>query len=159
MQNLWYKDVTLNAYIHLSINKPSHKSIIMCGRSFLISSDSYLVRTYEFTDETSQIAEKQLVMTMDKAQETRHQSYKSLVSLARPIPLQARGRVWGNACIEFVQAAIFLVNDVLKYHMIIINNYFIISKFHMNSRAILFYYFNIFPLHVIVIVRNRSLAI
>ena len=25
-----------------------------------------------------------------------------VVSLARPIPLQARGRVWGNACIEFV---------------------------------------------------------
>ena len=83
----------------------------------------------------------------------------NVVSLARPIPLQARGRVWGNACIEFVQAAIFLVNDALKYHMIIINNYFIISKFHVNSRAILLYYFNIFPLHVIVIVRNRSLAI
>ena len=82
-----------------------------------------------------------------------------IVSPARPIPLQARGRVWGNACIEFVQAAIFLVNDVLKYHMIIINNYFIISRFHVNSRAILFYYFNIFPLHVIVIVRNQSLAI
>ena len=27
---------------------------------------------------------------------------ENLVSLARPIPLQARGRVWGNACIEFV---------------------------------------------------------
>ena len=49
----------------------------MCGRSFLISSDSYLVRTYEFTDETPQIAEEQLVMTMDKAQETKLQRYKS----------------------------------------------------------------------------------
>ena len=49
----------------------------MCGRSFLINSDSYLVRTYEFTDETPQIAEEQLVMTMDKAQETKLQRYKS----------------------------------------------------------------------------------
>ena len=49
----------------------------MCGRSFLISLDSYLVRTYEFTDETPQIAEEQLVMTMDKAQETKLQRYKS----------------------------------------------------------------------------------
>ena len=44
-----------------------------------------------------------------------------LVSLARPIPLQARGRVWGNACIEFVRMAIVLVNNILKYHMIIIS--------------------------------------
>ena len=51
----------------------------MCGRSFLISSDSYLVRTYEFTDETPQIhvAEEKLVMTMDKAKETKLQRYKS----------------------------------------------------------------------------------
>ena len=81
------------------------------------------------------------------------QTWLLIVSLARPIPLQARGRVWGNACIEFVHAPIFLINDVLKYHMIIINNYFIMSKLHVYSRAILFYYFNIFPSHVIVIVR------
>ena len=49
----------------------------MCGHSFLISSDSYLVRTNEFTDETRHIAEEQLVMTMDKAQETKLQRYKS----------------------------------------------------------------------------------
>ena len=47
----------------------------MCGRCSLMS--SYLVSTYEFTDETPQIAEKQLVMTMDKAQETKLQRYKS----------------------------------------------------------------------------------
>ena len=49
----------------------------MCERSSLMSSDSYLVSTYEFTDETPQIAEEQLVMTMDKAQETKVQRYKS----------------------------------------------------------------------------------
>ena len=49
----------------------------MCGRSFLMISDSYLVSTYKFTDESPQIAEEQLVMTMDKAQETKLQRYKS----------------------------------------------------------------------------------
>ena len=49
----------------------------MCGRSFLMSSDSYLVSTCEFTDKTPQIAEEQLVMTMDKAQETKLRRYKS----------------------------------------------------------------------------------
>ena len=49
----------------------------MCGRSFLISLDLYLFRTYEFTDKTPQIAEELLVMTMDKAQETKLQRYKS----------------------------------------------------------------------------------
>ena len=49
----------------------------MCGCSFLINSDLYLVRAYEFTDKTPQIAEEQLVMTMNKAQETKLQSYKS----------------------------------------------------------------------------------
>ena len=48
----------------------------MCGRSFLINSDSYLFRTYEFTDKTLQKAEEQLVMTIDKAQETKLQRYK-----------------------------------------------------------------------------------
>ena len=49
----------------------------MCRCSFLMSSDSYLISTYEFTDENPQIAEEQLVMTMDKAQETKLQKYKS----------------------------------------------------------------------------------
>ena len=49
----------------------------MCGRSFLINSDLYLFRAYEFIDKTPQIAEEQLVMTMNKAQETKLQSYKS----------------------------------------------------------------------------------
>ena len=51
----------------------------MCGRqSYLISLDnSHLFRTYEFTDKTSQIAEEQLVMTMEKAQETKIQRYRS----------------------------------------------------------------------------------
>ena len=41
----------------------------ICGLSSLISSDSYLVRIYEFTDETPQIhvAEEQHIITMDKA--------------------------------------------------------------------------------------------
>ena len=49
----------------------------MCGRSSLMSLDSYLISTYELTDETPQIAEEQLVITMDKAQETKLQRYKS----------------------------------------------------------------------------------
>ena len=49
----------------------------MCGRSFLISSDSYLFRTYEFTDTTPLIAEEQFIMAMDKAKETKLQRYKS----------------------------------------------------------------------------------
>ena len=50
----------------------------MCGHSFLINLDSYLFRTYEFTDKTPQIhvAKEQLDMTMDKAQETKLQRYK-----------------------------------------------------------------------------------
>ena len=45
----------------------------MCGRYSLISSDSYLVSAYEFMNESPQIAEEQLAMTMDKAQETKLQ--------------------------------------------------------------------------------------
>ena len=43
----------------------------MCGHSFHISSDLYLFKTYEFTDKTPQIAEEQLIMTMDKAKDTK----------------------------------------------------------------------------------------
>ena len=39
----------------------------MCGCSFLISSDLYLFRTFEFTESTPQTAEGKLVMTMNKA--------------------------------------------------------------------------------------------
>ena len=71
-----------------------------------------------------------------------------LVSLARPIPLQARGRVWGNACIEFVRAAIVLVNDVLKYYMILL----IIIFHNVKIARVLTCYsillFNIFPSRV-----------
>ena len=49
----------------------------MCGHSFFISLDSYLFRTYEFMDKTPQKAEEQIFMTMDKAQETKLQRYKS----------------------------------------------------------------------------------
>ena len=49
----------------------------MCECSFLISSDLYLFRTCEFMDETSQIAEEQLLITIEKAQETKLQRYKS----------------------------------------------------------------------------------
>ena len=49
----------------------------MCGHSFLISSDSYLVRTYKFMDETPQIAEEKLIITMDKAKKMKLQRYKS----------------------------------------------------------------------------------
>ena len=49
----------------------------MCGCSSFISSDSHLVRNYEFTHETPQIAEEQLVMMMDKAKEKKLQRYKS----------------------------------------------------------------------------------
>ena len=40
-----------------------------------------------------------------------------LVSLARPIPLQARERVWRNACIQFVHTLYGLPNDVRKCHI------------------------------------------
>ena len=43
----------------------------MCGRSFLISSDSYLFRTSEVMDKTPQKVEGKLIMMMDKAQETK----------------------------------------------------------------------------------------
>ena len=39
----------------------------MCGCSFLITSDLYLFRTFEFMDSTPQTAEGKLVMTMGKA--------------------------------------------------------------------------------------------
>ena len=38
----------------------------MCGRSFLISLNSYLFRTYQYTDKTPQKAEEQLIMMMEK---------------------------------------------------------------------------------------------
>ena len=67
-----YKHVTLNAYIHLK--KLSLKSIMIEQRVGVLSSsarDWIRTRTCEFMDKTPQIAvEKQLVMTMDKAQET-----------------------------------------------------------------------------------------
>ena len=53
----------------------------MCGCSFLISLDSYLFRTYEFTDKTPQIAEEQLVMTMDKAQKQNLKDIKVSLSM------------------------------------------------------------------------------
>ena len=40
-----------------------------------------------------------------------------LVSLARSISLQARERVWGNACIQFVHTLYGLPNDVRKCHI------------------------------------------
>ena len=49
----------------------------MCGCSSLISLDLHLISTYEFMDETPQIAGEQLIMTIDKAQETKLQRYKS----------------------------------------------------------------------------------
>ena len=53
----------------------------MRGPYSFVSLDSYLVRNYKFTHETPQIAEEQLVMTMDKAQETELQRYKVSVSV------------------------------------------------------------------------------
>ena len=53
----------------------------MCGHFFLISSDSYLVSTYEFTDKTLQIAEEQLVMTIDKPKKQSFKDTKVSISL------------------------------------------------------------------------------
>ena len=81
MQNPSYKDVTLNAYIHLTW--PQHKqikSIIIEQRVGVLSSsarDRIRTLTCEFMDKTPQVAEEQLVMTMDKAQETELQRYKN----------------------------------------------------------------------------------
>ena len=52
----------------------------MCGRLGVLSSsarDRIHTWTCEFMDKTPQIAEEQLVMTIDKAQETKLQRYKS----------------------------------------------------------------------------------
>ena len=48
---------------------------MMCGHSFLIIMDSYLLRTYKFMNKTPQIAKEQLVMTLDKAQQEAKRSY------------------------------------------------------------------------------------
>ena len=64
----------------LSINKLSLKSIIIQQRVGVLSSsarDRIRTWTCEFMDKTPQIAEEQLVMTMDEAQETKLQRYKS----------------------------------------------------------------------------------
>ena len=39
----------------------------MCGCSFLISSDLYLFKSFEFMDSTPRTAERKLVMMMNKA--------------------------------------------------------------------------------------------
>ena len=58
--------------------KLSLKSIIIEQCVGVLSSSARIrTWTYEFMDKTSQIAEEQLVMTMDKAQETKLQRYKS----------------------------------------------------------------------------------
>ena len=49
----------------------------MCGHSFLISLDEYFFRACEFMDKTPQRDEEQLIMMMDKAQETQLQKYDS----------------------------------------------------------------------------------
>ena len=59
-------------FMHLINNEIRH------GCSFLISSDSHLFRTGEYLYKTSQIAEETLVMTIDKAQETKLQRQKSV---------------------------------------------------------------------------------
>ena len=66
--------------IHLSINKNSPIIIIIeqcVGVHSLSARDRIHTWTYEFKDKTPQIAEEQLVMTIDKAQETKLQRYKS----------------------------------------------------------------------------------
>ena len=73
VQNPRYKNVTLNAYT-------SAKIIEQCV-GVLSSSARIRSRTCEFMDKTPQIAEKQFVMTMDKAQETKLQRYKVSVSV------------------------------------------------------------------------------
>ena len=60
------------------------KSIIIQQRVGVFSSsagDRIGTWTCKFMDKTPQIAEEQLVMTMDKAQETKLQRYKSNVSV------------------------------------------------------------------------------
>ena len=63
--------------IHLSINKKL--AIIEQCVGVVSSSARNRISTWtcEFMDKTPQIAEEQLVMTIDKAQETKLQRYKS----------------------------------------------------------------------------------
>ena len=79
VQNPHHTDVIYFERIDLSINKNSAlKSIIIeqcVGVLFLSVCDQ--ICTCEFMDKTQQIAEEQLVMTMDKAQETKIRRCKS----------------------------------------------------------------------------------
>ena len=85
MQDPHYKDVTLNAYTS-AWTKTSFKStnynythVIEQCVGVLSSSARDQIRTWncELMEKTPQIAKEQIVMTMDKAQETKLQRYKS----------------------------------------------------------------------------------
>ena len=77
MQKPRYKDVTFEC-IHLSINKPSLNSNIIEQCVGDLSLSAWICTwTCEFMDKTPQIAEEQLIMMMDKAQETKLWRYKS----------------------------------------------------------------------------------
>ena len=63
---------------YLSVNKPTHLKSIIIEQCVGILPSSALIRTStcEFMDKTPQIAGEQLVMTMDKTQETKLQRYQ-----------------------------------------------------------------------------------
>ena len=122
--------------IHLCINKPSLKSIIIKKCEGVLSSSARIcTSTCEFMDRTPHIAEEQLVMTKDKAQETKLQKIHKLAFRCflltstkakkfqdgdRSIRLYSRalvwlatpftrgGRVWCHTVSVFVLAAEFL---------------------------------------------------
>ena len=78
----------------------------MCGRSFLISSDSDLNSTYEFTDETPQIAEEQLVMTLLTARNN------GMINSFNPVQLSA----WhANMDMQFIVSRRRVIDYCTKY--------------------------------------------
>ena len=63
------------------MHTPQHKQTQPCAIEQcvgVLSSSAWIhTQTCEFMDKTPQIAEEQLVMTMDKTQEAKHQRYES----------------------------------------------------------------------------------
>ena len=84
-----------------------------------------------------------------------------LVSLARPIPLQARERVWRNACIQFVHTLYGLPNDVRKCHITFLKllgwdlhcSHTQDRLIHINKLAACA------TVHVLIVVHNQNLTI
>ena len=138
-------------------------------------------------DKIPQIAEEKLVMMMDKAQETKLQRYKVSVSvfsadISKSEEIPRWRPIDKTLHYDFSATEMFFKNrhniayqkDSCSFQQwvqqeakrSILQDYEVTNRhtdthteLHVYSRAILFYCFNIFPSHVIIIVRNQNLAI